>query len=81
MITQNGAIKAYDMDTKYMRIIAACFVVLLYSWGMSSTAAVFLNAISRFSVPVFVITCIFLPLYYTFLAKMPPKKNTVTPFF
>lgn len=55
MITQNGAIKAYDIDTKYMRIIAACFVVLLHSSGMDSTAAVFLNAISRFAVPLFVI--------------------------
>ena len=44
-----------DADTQWMRCIAAFFVVLIHAVDLSSRTGVFLSAISRFSVPVFVL--------------------------
>lgn len=43
-----------DMDTDLMRVIAAFFVVLLHLSGLHTPVSVIYNAVSRFSVPVFV---------------------------
>lgn len=44
-----------DADTQWMRCIAAFFVVLIHAVDLSSRTGVFFSAISRFSVPVFVL--------------------------
>lgn len=44
-----------DADTQWMRCIAAFFVVLIHAVDLSSRTGVFFSAVSRFSVPVFVL--------------------------
>lgn len=44
-----------DMDTQWMRCVAAFFVVLIHAVDLSSRTGVFFSAIARFSVPVFVL--------------------------
>lgn len=44
-----------DADTQRMRCIAAFFVVLIHAVDLSSRTGVFFSAVSRFSVPVFVL--------------------------
>lgn len=47
--------KIKDVDTQWMRCIAAFFVVLIHVVDLSSRTGIFFSAISRFSVPVFVL--------------------------
>lgn len=47
--------KSKDMDTQWMRCVAAFFVVLIHAVDLSSRTGVFFSAIARFSVPVFVL--------------------------
>lgn len=47
--------KNKDIDTQWMRCIAAFFVVLIHAVDLSSRTGVFFSAIARFSVPVFVL--------------------------
>ncbi len=47
--------KSKDMDTQWMRCVAAFFVVLIHAVDLSSRTGVFFSAVSRFSVPVFVL--------------------------
>lgn len=44
-----------DANTQWMRCVAAFFVVLIHAVDLSSRTGVFFSAISRFSVPVFVL--------------------------
>lgn len=44
-----------DADTQWMRCVAAFFVVLIHAVDLSSRTGVFFSAVSRFSVPVFVL--------------------------
>lgn len=53
-MAEKSGTRPFDIDTGIMRITAAFFVILIHSSGMASKGAIFLNSISRFSVPVFV---------------------------
>jgi len=62
--------KKFDSDTELMRIIAAFFVIVIHSAGTRYTSEVICNAISRFSVPLFII----LSGYYMLVRKPEPKR-------
>ena len=46
--------RKYDFDADLMRVVAAFFVVMIHASGTRTLAAVAYNALSRFSVPVFI---------------------------
>jgi surface polysaccharide O-acyltransferase-like enzyme len=48
--------REFDTDTELLRITAAFFVVMIHASVGGSLAVIFYNGISRFSVPVFVIS-------------------------
>lgn len=53
--TTKKHVSFYNPATDVMRIIAAFFVIMIHSSGISSITAIICNLLSRFSVPVFVI--------------------------
>lgn len=52
---ENRAPAGRDIGADFLRALACFFVVLLHCSGSGSTAAIFINSLTRFSVPVFVI--------------------------
>ena len=63
-------IKKFDSDTELMRIIAAFFVIVIHCSGTRFMSEVICNAVSRFSVPVFII----LSGYYMLVRKPEAKR-------
>ena len=53
--TSAGSLPGYDTDTDLMRIAAALGVIVIHVSATNSFTGIFVNALSRFSVPVFVI--------------------------
>ena len=62
--------KKFDSDTELMRIIAAFFVIVIHCSGTRFMSEVICNAVSRFSVPVFII----LSGYYMLVRKPEAKR-------
>lgn len=48
-------LQKYDTDTDLMRIFSALGVITIHVSGISTFSGIFMNSVSRFSVPVFVI--------------------------
>lgn len=72
---EQGKVKKQDLDTAIMRIIAAFFVVMIHASGSGSASAIVWNAVSRFSVPVFVIVSGYYMLSHACSSRQLAKKS------